>query len=132
MIKQLMKKSLACAFLLGLCLAGCSGGGTAEQKGGFQAVIETTPQQPITNQETAFKVTVTEPDQDAKMEKAKVSLFLEMTEMDHGENRIELTEAEPGVYQGNGKFPMPGNWLGHVRAEKDGKTHTTNVNLKVE
>lgn len=133
-MKRMMLTSLILVTVLALLLAGCGGGQEtpANQTNEIKATIETKPSKPAVNQETVFRVTVTEPNQAGNIEKAQVTLFLEMKEMDHGENRIALTEVEPGVYQGKGKFPMSGAWQAHVRVEKEGQTRSTNVDLKVE
>jgi len=126
--------SLVLVTVLALLLVGCGGGQEtpARQADEIAATIDMQPSKPAVNQETVFRVTVTEPKQGEKIEKAQVTLFLEMKEMDHGENRIALTEVEPGVYEGRGMFPMAGAWQAHVRAEKEGQSKSTNVDLKVE
>ena len=132
-MKRQLGKGLLVVSMLTLLLVGCAGGQDAPtQSGGINAAIETKPQKPVANKDTEFRVSVTEPDRDVAVEKAQVTLFLEMKEMDHGANQVELTEVEPGVYQGKGKFPMAGIWVAHIRAKQDKQTRTNNVELKVQ
>jgi hypothetical protein len=118
--------------LASLCLSGCSrsDAGPPSATGTLQTVIETAPSPPHAGQDVKFTVRVTEGSQ--PLAKAQVSLFLEMSDMDHGENRVALQEQLPGVYAGTGRFSMAGAWLVHVRAEQNGRTETANVKLAVQ
>jgi hypothetical protein len=131
MMKRRMLNSFLLVAVVALIVAGCGGGKEApvEQAKGIQATVATKPEQPVVGKETEFRVTVA--DDSGKVEKAKVTMFLEMKEMDHGENQIALQEVEPGMYQGKGTLPMEGIWVAHIRAEKEGQTRTSNVELKV-
>jgi len=131
-----MRRSLLLVAMAALLLGGCARSDSAptpqQQSGGIHAAIETTPKQPVARTETTFRVTVTKQEKEEEIAGADVAIFLEMKEMDHGENRISLKEtAEPGVYSGTGTFPMGGIWTAHVRAAFGGETQSANVELKV-
>ncbi|MCX7568620.1 FixH family protein [Tumebacillus sp. DT12] len=129
-----MRRSLLLIAMAALLLGGCARSDSPPaQQGGIHAVIETTPKQPVAGAETTFRVTVTKQERDEEIAGADVAMYLEMKEMDHGENRVSLNEtAEPGVYSGTGTFPMGGIWTAHVRASVAGETRTANVELKVK
>lgn len=130
-----MRRSLLLIAMAALLLGGCarSDSPPAQQGGGIHAAIETTPKQPVAGAETTFRVTVTKEERDEEIAGADVAMYLEMKEMDHGENRVSLKEmAEPGVYSGTGTFPMGGVWTAHIRAAVAGETLSANVELKVK
>lgn len=49
---------------------------------------------------------------------AEVELFLNMQDMKMGENKVRLTEKEPGVYAGKAVFTMKGAWEVVVRVSQ--------------
>ena len=108
--------------------------GCSQSEGGSAAPaidmkIDMEPKEPVAGQETAFHVSIAH-DQDG-LTGAQVTMFLEMKEMDHGENKIVLQEESPGVYRGKGTFPMSGEWVAHVRAEKGTVIQSANLPLIV-
>jgi hypothetical protein len=91
--------------------------------------MQTEPQKPLAKQPTMFHVKVNEEGKD--LQHVDVTLFLEMKDMDHGENKVTLQEGPPGVYSGKGTFPMGGNWTAHLRAKTDEDTQTANIPVEV-
>jgi len=65
------------------------------------------------------------------VEGAEVIGLLNMTSMDMGENRVRLTQKQPGVYAGKGNFSMAGPWEVILNITKDGKTYTSRFPISV-
>ncbi|MGZ4112705.1 MAG: FixH family protein [Tumebacillaceae bacterium] len=119
------------AALLLVAVTGCSradsGPIRVDQK--ITISMQTNPQQPVAKQPTTFQVKVNEEGRD--LQHVDVTLFLEMKDMDHGENKVVLQEGPPGVYSGKGTFPMGGDWVAHLRAKTDDDTQTANLPVQV-
>ncbi|WP_157722021.1 FixH family protein [Tumebacillus avium] len=117
--------------LLTTPLAGCSrnDGGSAAAAEALQVVVKTLPAVPHAGQKAEFVVSVLE--QGRPVQEAGISLYLEMQDMDHGEHVVTLHEAKPGEYRGKGSFPMAGEWVAHVRVERERGTESANAKLVV-
>jgi hypothetical protein len=121
---------LLCSLLL-LAATGCSRADSGPIRVDQKIVIsmQTEPQQPVAKKPTTFHVKVNEEGRD--LSHVDVTLFLEMKDMDHGENKVTLQEGPAGVYSGTGTFPMGGEWTAHLRAKTDEDTQTANIPVQV-
>lgn len=117
--------------LLMTALSGCSreDGSTAAAAEALQVVVQTVPAVPKAGQQADFVVSVKE--RGRPVQQAGVSLYLEMQDMDHGEHVVTLRETKPGQYIGKGSFPMGGDWVAHVRVERERGTESANAELVV-
>ncbi|MFD2171251.1 FixH family protein [Tumebacillus lipolyticus] len=120
--------------ILCLLLGSAYGCGRADSgqmavKAGISVEVKTVPEVPQADRPTTFQVSLTENGQ--PVEKASVSLHLEMQEMDHGDNEVKMQENAPGMYKGEGAFPMSGTWVAHIRVKRDQGTESTHVKLNV-
>jgi len=134
-----MRSRLSCLFLLAIVivLAGCGRQGQppagAETAGSGQA--------PVGGAAPAWRIQLAAPEdlaphkpveftarignaRDQPVEGAVVELFLNMPSMNMGENKVRLTEKEPGVYAGKAVFTMKGAWEVAVRASKGSESAT--------
>lgn len=117
--------------LLTAPLAGCSrnDGNAAVAAEALQVVVKTVPAVPHAGHKADFMVSILE--QGRPVQQAGVTLYLEMRDMDHGENVVTLHETKPGEYRGKGAFPMAGEWVAHVRVERERGTESANAKLVV-
>ncbi len=134
-----MRSRLSCLFLLGIVvvLSGCG------RQGQSPAGPETgrSGQAPAGAAAPAWRIQLAAPEdlaphkpveftarmgdaRDQPVGGAEVELFLNMPDMNMGENKVRLTEKEPGVYAGKAVFTMKGNWEVAVRASKGSESAT--------
>lgn len=130
-MKHISRIGLMLTALLLVTVTGCSredsGPVRLDQK--ITISMQTDPPQPVAKQPVNFQVKVNEQGKD--IQHVDVMLFLEMKDMDHGENKITLQEGPPGVYSGKGSFLMGGNWVAHLRVKTTEDTQTANIPVKV-
>ena len=115
--------------LLALGAAGCSRADATPVAQDLMVHFDSVPNPPVANQDVELRMHVMRGSQE--VEGATVTAFVEMKEMDHGENRVTLQDLSGGVYSGHTKLPMGGEWIAHVRVEQNGKTETANVPFQV-
>ncbi|MGB8955259.1 MAG: FixH family protein [Tumebacillaceae bacterium] len=121
--------ALGLAAFLALGVSGCARADATLVDPGVQVQMQTMPQAPVAHQDVELRLHVMEDGQ--AVENAKVTAFLEMEEMDHGENRLSLQEQSGGNYSGRTRLPMGGQWIAHVRVEQNGHTDTANLPFQV-
>ncbi len=78
--------------------------------------LTTNPTPPVEDQDTTFKVTLTD-NSGKPVPGAKVTAALKMQTMDMGKNEVTFTDKGSGSYEGKGKFTMAGPWDVEVVAE---------------
>lgn len=115
--------------LLVLGASGCARADAMPSAQGVQVKMETMPAAPVANQDMELRLHVMKDGH--AVENAKVTAFIEMEEMDHGENRISLQEQSGGLYSGHARLVMGGRWIAHVRVEQNGQTDTANLPFQV-
>lgn len=71
------------------------------------------PDPPVALKDTAFTVVVKD-DKGGPITDATVEVDLSMPGMYHGENKPEMAETSPGVYEGKGILTMGGDWVAKV------------------
>lgn len=118
---------LAACLVLGA--GGCARADATPLDQGVQVQLQTMPAAPVANQDVELRLRVTKGGH--AVEHAKVTAFMEMEEMDHGENRISLQEQSGGIYSGHTRLAMGGQWIAHVRVEQNGHTDTSNLPFQV-
>lgn len=109
-----MKKLLGLSILfLLVVLAGCNS----------KANLEVKVNKPLYYQAektSNFEIKVSEKDQPVKG--LKVNAAFAMTDMDHGSYEVDLEESEDGIYSGEVKLSMAGDWEIVLLIENDGET----------
>lgn len=94
----------------------------------FQISLTTDPAPPLEDQETLFKLTVT--DSSGKpVTGASVSAALEMQSMDMGKNDVTFSDKGSGNYEGKGKFTMAGPWNVVVSVKQADNTDQQTISI---
>lgn len=83
--------------------------------------LMTDPAQPISGQDTTFRVTLADP-AGQPMSGVKVQADLKMQIMDMGKNVVQLADKGNGLYEGKGQFSMTGPWNVIVSANGAGSS----------
>lgn len=89
----------------------------------WKMTLATNPEKPYEEDETVFVASLNDPS-GQPVSGAEVKAELKMPSMDMGKNEFRLAEKGAGVYEGKGKFTMPGPWDVVVTAkhgEKSGR-----------
>jgi hypothetical protein len=121
--------ALGLVALLAFGANGCARADAKPVDQDVQVQLQTMPQAPVAHQDVELRLHVTKDGQ--AVENAKVTAFLEMEEMDHGENRISLQEQSGGNYSGRTRLAMGGQWTAYVRVEQNGHIDTVNLPFQV-
>jgi nitrogen fixation protein FixH len=86
-----------------------------------KVVLTTDPPAPVSGQDTAFRVTLTDA-AGKPVSGAKVEADLKMQTMDMGKNVVSLADKGDGTYEGKGQFTMAGPWNIIIVVTKAGTT----------
>jgi nitrogen fixation protein FixH len=94
---------------------------TAAQSANWKIALTTDPAKPEEENDTAFKVALTD-SSGQPVSGAAVTADLQMQTMNMGKNEITLIDDGAGTYEGKSQFSMAGPWNVIVTAKQGGKT----------
>jgi hypothetical protein len=102
------------------------------QDGNFSGKLTTSPNPPSAKSPAQFTLALNDRS-GQPVPNATVELHLEMKEMDHGRNVVEMKQGEkPGVYTGTGKFAMDQTWEVYARIQSSHERATLKFQIQVQ
>lgn len=134
-VSEILTKIVGVIFLsIVLVTAGCSQQEVSPsgQEGNLIGELMTSPNPPSARKPTQFTLSLKDR-AGQPVSDAKVELHLEMKEMDHGRNVVEMKPANtPGKYTGIGKFAMDQTWEVYARIQSAKQNATLKFQVQVQ
>lgn len=117
-----MKRFIFFILMISVVLVGC-GGGKMDI-----SVVEA----PKYKDGVSYPLVLSIMDDGTPVESLDVIATLEMARMDHGLIEVIFKEKEPGIYEGEVKLPMAGEWIANIVITEDGKTAEKTIEFDVD